>query len=209
MGRPIKEKSLNPQDVVKAAINCLDKEGELALGVNRVARELGIKPPAIYKHLDGNTGLRRAVSLEICRIFFDHCEEKMVGIQNHRELLKAGGQATRDFAKIYPARFRVMNQFQLQPQDADAMEIIQISLRIYQRIFAPYNLDENQLIDAMRIMNSAMSGFINLELAGMLTLGRHADESYEVMLDVLLMAIENLKSLIPNSPPVNGDIKSG
>ena len=47
MGRPTKENSLNPQDVIEAAISCLDEEGESALGVNRVARELGIKPPAI------------------------------------------------------------------------------------------------------------------------------------------------------------------
>ncbi len=192
MGRPIKEKSLTPKDVVKAAIICIDKEGESALGVNRVARELGIKPPAIYKHLNGNTELRRAVSLEICRIFFDYCEGKMAGIENSRELLRVGGQATREFAKTYPSRFKIMNQFQLQPTDVDAMEIIQISLRVYQKIFAPYNLDSNQLIDAMRIMNSAMSGFINLELAGMLTLGHHVDDSYEVMLDVLYVAVESM-----------------
>jgi AcrR family transcriptional regulator len=200
MGRPVKEKSLTSLDVIEAAITCLDKEGESALGVNRVARELGIKPPAIYKHLNGNTELRRAVSLEICRIFFDYCEDKMAGIEDSRELLKVGGRATRDFAKIYPARFQVMNKFQLQPTEAEAMEIIQTSLRIYRRIFAPYDLNENQLIDAMRIMNSALSGFINLEQAGMLTLGRDTDESYEVMLDILLLAIENLKSLT-QAPP--------
>lgn len=68
MGRPVKEKSLTRQDVINARLACLDKEGESALGVNRVAKELGIKPPAIYKHLDGNTGLRRAVALAIWRI---------------------------------------------------------------------------------------------------------------------------------------------
>jgi len=69
MGRPLKENSLTPHDVVQAAINCLDRDGESALGVNRVARELEVKPPAIYKHLDGNTGLRRAVALEIWRTY--------------------------------------------------------------------------------------------------------------------------------------------
>ena len=54
MGRPTKQNSLTPQNVIQAAITCLDKEGETGLGVNRVARELGIKPPAIYKHLNGN-----------------------------------------------------------------------------------------------------------------------------------------------------------
>ena len=42
MGRPTKENSLTQQDVIEAAIAILDREGETALGVNRVARELGI-----------------------------------------------------------------------------------------------------------------------------------------------------------------------
>lgn len=44
MGRPVKEKSLTQRDVVEAAIACVEAEGEAALGVNRVARELGITP---------------------------------------------------------------------------------------------------------------------------------------------------------------------
>ncbi len=67
MGRPTKENSLTKQNVIAAAIACLDQEGESALGVNRVARELNIKPPAIYKYLEGNTGLQRAVALTVWR----------------------------------------------------------------------------------------------------------------------------------------------
>jgi hypothetical protein len=33
MGRPLKENSLTPQDVINAAIDCLDQEGESALGL--------------------------------------------------------------------------------------------------------------------------------------------------------------------------------
>lgn len=99
MGRPIKENSLSQQDVVAAAISCLDKQGETALGVNRVARELGIKPPA-YKHLDGNVGLRRAVALAIWRDYLAECQQQTDGITEPHALLRAGAQATRNFALI-------------------------------------------------------------------------------------------------------------
>ncbi|MCX7596063.1 MAG: hypothetical protein N2235_20360 [Fischerella sp.] len=39
--------------------------------MNRVARELGIKPPAIYKHLDGNAALQRAVALTIWQQYIE------------------------------------------------------------------------------------------------------------------------------------------
>lgn len=78
MGRPTKENSLTQQDVVEAAIVCIEKEGETALGVNRVARELGIKPPAIYKHFNGNAELRKAVALAIYQRFFKILGKKLL-----------------------------------------------------------------------------------------------------------------------------------
>jgi len=43
MGRPTKEKSLSQKDIIATAIKLVKDEGEAALGVNRVARELGIR----------------------------------------------------------------------------------------------------------------------------------------------------------------------
>lgn len=72
MSRP-KGQGLTLAIVVEAAIACLEAEGESALGVNRVARALGIKPPSIYKHIDGNAALRRCVALELWRRFLVDC----------------------------------------------------------------------------------------------------------------------------------------
>ncbi len=84
MGRPTKENSLTKQDVIAAAIACLDQEGESALGVNRVARELNIKPPAIYKHLEGNAGLQRAVALTVWRQYLTECQQQTNGITDSK-----------------------------------------------------------------------------------------------------------------------------
>ena len=194
MGRPTKENSLNPQDVIEAAISCLDKEGESALGVNRVARELGIKPPAIYKHLNGNAELRKAVVLTIWREFLDYGREKTEGISEPRRLFKAGGNATRDFAKLYPARYKVMMQYQLHPTDKDAGEVIQSAMSWFREGIRGYDLMEYQLIDAMRMVNAAIYGFISVEQAGMMTFERSTDESYEIMLDALIVGIEYIRN---------------
>jgi AcrR family transcriptional regulator len=192
MGRPIKEKSLTREDVINAAIACLDKEGESALGVNRVARELGIKPPAIYKHLDGNAALRRAVVLVIWRKYLTYCQQQTAGLLEPHDLLRAGGHATRNFARSHPALYRVMMQYQLQPTEPDAAAIIQESLGFLKRSLQLYELNENQLIDVMRMVNAAVYGFISQEQAGLMTLERSTDASYEVMLDALIVAIKQI-----------------
>lgn len=193
MGRPLKENSLTPQDVVQAAIVCLDREGESALGVNRVARELGVKPPAIYKHLDGNTGLRRAVALDIWRNYLADCQRQMNDITEPRTLLHVGAQATRTFAQRYPARYAVMMQYQMRPTNSEEAEIIQNSLHFLQQALQLYKLSENALIDVMRMVNAAIYGFIIREQQDLMTLNRSTDQSYEVMLDALIVAIEYIQ----------------
>jgi|GEM_PF-733090 len=193
MGRPTKENSLSRQDVIEAALACLDKEGEAALGVNRVARELGIKPPAIYKHLDGNAGLQRAVVLAIWRNYLADCRQQTAGITDPHALLCAGAQATRSFARRYRARYTVMTQYQMRPTDPEEAEIIQESLRFFQKSLQLYELSDDALIDVMRMVNATIYGFIAREQSELMTLNRSPDVSYEVMLDALLVAIEYIR----------------
>ena len=193
MGRPVKSKSLTPQDVVNTAIDCLDKEGETALGVNRVAKALGIKPPAIYKHLDGNTGLRRAVALKIWRDYLTDCQQQVERVTESRELLRTSAQAIRNFAKTYPTRYAVMMQYQLRPTDAEELEIIKTSLSLFQQALQLYELSEDALVDVMRMMNAAIYGFIIRENSELMTLNRSTDASYKVMIDALVVAIEYIR----------------
>jgi AcrR family transcriptional regulator len=193
MGRPLKENSLTPQDVVNAAIACLDQEGETALGVNRVARALGIKPPAIYKHIDGNAGLRRAVALEIWRSYLTDCQNQTTDLPDPCALLRIGAQATRNFAQRHPARYAVMMQYQMRPTDPEEAEIIQNALQFFQRSLQLYELSNDALIDVMRMVNAAIYGFITRERLELMTLSRSTDQSYEVMLDALIVAIEYIR----------------
>jgi AcrR family transcriptional regulator len=180
--------------VIAAAIACLDRDGEAALGVNCVARELGIKPPAIYKHLDGNAGLKRAVVLTIWRDYLSECQRHIANLIDPKTLLQVGAQATRNFARSYPGRFRVMSNYQMRPSDPEEAEVIQASLRFFQAALQLYDLSNDALIDVMRMVNAAIYGFIVKEQSDLMTLDRSIDASFEVMLDALLVAITHIRN---------------
>jgi AcrR family transcriptional regulator len=194
MGRPVKSKSLTPQDVINAGIDCLDREGETALGVNRVAKALGIKPPAIYKHLDGNTGLRRAVALKIWHDYLSDCQQQIASVSAPWELLFTSAQAIRNFAKLYPARYAVMMQYQLRPSDPEELAIVQTSLQMLKQALQLDDSSEDTVIDVMRMVNAAIYGFITRERSDLMTLNRCPDLSYTVMLEGLMVAIEHIRS---------------
>jgi AcrR family transcriptional regulator len=195
MGRPTKENSLTKQDVITAAIACLDQEGESALGVNRVARELNIKPPAIYKHLDGNAGLRKAVALAIWRQYLTECQQQTDGITDFQELFRVAARATRSFARSHPARYRVMMHYQMRPVDPEEAELIQDSLQFFQTCLHLQELSHDALIDVMRMVNAAIYGFLIREQSELMTIDRSTDASYEVMLDALLVAIDYIQDM--------------
>jgi AcrR family transcriptional regulator len=205
MGRPVKEKSLSRQDVIAAAISCIDREGASALGVSRVARWLGIKPPAIYKHLENGADLQRATAIELWQQYLNQCQQTISGRSISTDLLKQLGHFTRNFAKAHPARYQVMTQVRLQPTEPASALIIQQILEFLRLALNAYELNETQLIDVMRMLNAAIYGFIAIEQAGLMTLARSPDESYDVMLEATLAAIEHIRSGSTRSQSVDRD----
>ena len=192
MGRPVKEKSLSRQDVIAAAICCIDRGGASALGVSQVARFLGIKPPAIYKHLQSGADLQRATVIKLWQQYLTKCQQMISERSLTTDLLKQLGYFTRNFAKTYPARYQVMMQVQLQPSDSESAVIIQQLLKFLRQALNTYDLTDTQLIDAMRMLNASIYGFIAVEQAGLMTLERSTDQSYDVMLDALIVAVEHI-----------------
>ncbi|MGF1523628.1 MAG: TetR/AcrR family transcriptional regulator [Leptolyngbyaceae cyanobacterium] len=193
MGRPNKENTLSRQAVVTAAIACIDQGGASALGVSQVARAVGIKPPAIYKHFKNGADLQRATVIELWRQYLAECQKTIAGRLMTRDLLKQLGHFPRQFAKAYPGRYQVMMQVQLQPSDSEANAIIQQLMRFLRQALDAYDLSDTQLIDAMRMVNAATYGFIAVERAGLMTLERSPDQSYDVMLDALIAAIAHIQ----------------
>ena len=193
MGRPVKEKSLSRQDVIAAAICCIDRGGASALGVSQVARFLGIKPPAIYKHLQSGADLQRATVIKLWQQYLTKCQQMISERSLTTDLLKQLGHFTRNFAKTYPARYQVMMQVQLQPSDSESAVIIQQLLKFLRQALNTYDLTDTQLIDAMRMLNASIYGFIAVEQAGLMTLERSTDQSYDVMLDALIVAVEHIR----------------
>ncbi|TYQ25108.1 TetR/AcrR family transcriptional regulator [Pseudanabaena sp. UWO311] len=193
MGRPTKENSLSRQDVVAAAIACIDREGASALSVSRVARELGIKPPAIYKHLESGLALQKSVVCKLWGYYLQECQEKIIETSIPSESLKQMGHFARHFARTYPARAQIMMQTRLQTSDPEAAEIIQQFIMFLRQMLGACDLADDRLIDVMRMINAAIYGFITIEQAGLMTLERSADRSFEVMLEALMVAIAHIQ----------------
>lgn len=189
IGRP-KGQSLTPQAIVQSAIDCLETEGITALGVNRVAKQLGVQPPAIYKHLEGNPGLYRAVRLEGWRRFVAaYCDQQQSHTSAEAQLRKAAHQY-RQFAHQHPELYTFITNQPFDLSDVEFQEIYQDIAAFYEQALTPFCSSSDAVIDAGRLFHAALHGFVSAERAQLFSLPRSCDVSFEHLVETLIQSLQ-------------------
>lgn len=185
MPRP-KGQTLTEKDIVEAAITLLQREGELALGVNRVARELGIQPPSLYNHIAGNEALRRAVIAEGYRRALNFVIQQVAAIDEPILALKIAAHALRRFAQDNPTLYAVTTSHQFRLDHPEFAKNIERMLEFYTTMLKPFDLNSDEVVHTIRMLHAAIHGFIQAEQAGLFVFPQSVDESYERMINTLI-----------------------
>ena len=98
--------TLRASEIVEAARRILERDGESALTMRRLAADLGMKAPSLYKHFSD----KEAVEVELIAIAFEETAEAF-------EAAVAGGaqrpitalaEAYRAYARAHPHLYRLM-----------------------------------------------------------------------------------------------------
>ena len=177
--------ALDREQVVAAAIEVVNEFGPEACGVNRVARHLGIKPPSLYNHVEGNADLREAVALEGTRRLYG-ATTLAPGCDPLRNL----ANDFRFWVKANAGLYRLMSATSLDPADPRFSPTIRKGLDTYAQVMASRGLEGDAAIHAIRAVRSAVHGFVLLELEGQFRLGFDTETSWDYLIDVLLRGLQ-------------------
>lgn len=90
-------------DVIAAAVMVSDRDGFDALTVAAVADEVGCRPPSVYHHVDGLSGLAQAVALHATRDLIDRLESSTEGTEG-MDTLRALVTTSREWGRNHPTR---------------------------------------------------------------------------------------------------------
>ena len=188
MSRP-RGQTLTRQDVVTAAVVCLQKDGEAGLGVNRVARELGIRPPSIYKHIKGNEALRLAVAAEGMRLLTEYLKHYAQDTNQQDCSIRTIAHAVRQFFHQNQALHQVMTTTIVDGSDPDFQAIKQAFLQFNVTALEPFKLSGDDFIHALRMFISMCHGFSLLEQSQQFKEPQSLDESYEWLISTFILGI--------------------
>lgn len=107
MGRPRLHDDKTERDLLAAAEGLLAEGGAEALSVRRVAEAAGTTPRAIYSLFGGMDGLLQALFREAFHALSADLDALPVTDDPEADLLTAGAQGFRNWAKTHPDLFRL------------------------------------------------------------------------------------------------------
>lgn len=174
---------LDAASVVAAAARLADRDGLDELTLARLAAELGVRAPSLYAHVNGLADLRdRVRGLGVVELT-DALSDAATGRAGH-DALHAVAVAYRGFARRRPGVYAAM---QRAPEGGDdereaaAARLVEILIAVLRG----YGLEGDDAVHAVRLLRSALHGFVSLESVGGFALPLGLDDTYERLIEMV------------------------
>ena len=159
----MKRPGLTQARLVQAAAELADESGLPAVTLSALARRFDVRPASIYSHLAGLDDLLDLTAAFALQELADALAEALPG-KARRAALFAFADAHRDYAIAHPGRWQAA-QRRVSPEAAagSAGGVIARSARA---IMSGYGLTPDDEVHAVRLLGSAVNGFVALESGG-------------------------------------------
>jgi len=176
--------------VVQAAADLLNADGPEALSLGRLAKELGIRTPSLYNHVDGLPGLMRELSILNARNLAERFSEAAIG-QSGPGAVRAVMGAMRAYIKEYPSLYlSTVRASGTQPEGSPELEQEETrSVKVGMAVLASFGLEGDEAVHALRGMRSLVHGFATLEISGGFGIPLDLDESFSRLVDVFITGL--------------------
>jgi AcrR family transcriptional regulator len=188
---------LTKQTVVQTAADLINADGLEALSLGRLAKELGIRTPSLYNHVDGLPGLMRELSILNARNLADRLNEAAIG-HSGPELMRAVMQAIRAYIKEYPGLYLSTLRASGTHAEVDpALEKEEArSVKVGMAVISSFGLEGEEAVHAvrgLRVWRGAVPAFATLENSGGFGMPLDLDESFSRLVDLFIAGLEQQK----------------
>ena len=192
-------RTLDTARVVDAAALIADREGVEAVTLTRVADELGVRQPALYRHVDGYDDLIRSLGLRGREILGSRLADAAIGVSRD-EAVSAVGRAWRAVVAEHPGLYAATDRFPC-AGDRELEDAVERIVAVIARSLAGFDLDDTARVHAARSLRSAFHGFAHLESGDGHPHPENLDDSFDELLSLLNAGIRSLEGMTPVRNP--------
>lgn len=173
--------------VVGTAAGIVDRDGPDRLSLTRVAAELGVTQPALYKHVRDASDLMRQVALTARRQLLDRLRDAAMG-RTRDDALREVAAAWRSFVREHPGLYAATDRHPLAGY-GDLERATADIVRVVARVVASYGLGPPEVDHAAWSVRSALHGFVSLEAEEGHPASMDLDESFQAMVGLLITGL--------------------
>ncbi|GAA3090861.1 TetR/AcrR family transcriptional regulator [Nonomuraea salmonea] len=182
---------LTVERVTLTAADLADEVGLDHVTMSAVARRLGVKDASLYAHVRNLEDLRGRIALL-------GADEKTIRIAEAtagragKDALVAYADAWRSYAHDHPGRYTATQvPIPIDPELAAKAAGPRRAVELTYSMLRAYRLEEPDLTDAVRLIRSALHGFVSIEAAGGFAHARPATDSWPRCIEALHNALEH------------------
>jgi AcrR family transcriptional regulator len=179
---------LDTARVVQEAARIADAEGLTEVTLARVASDLGVRAPSLYNHVDGRGGLLRLLSIASVNELADALRDAAVG-RSGADALRAIARAYRKYAHEHPGRYTATVSAPA-PDDDELAAAGARAIGVLVAVLAGWGFTGEEALQRVRVVRSALHGFVAIEAQGGFGLPLDLDDSFELLLATLIAGLE-------------------
>lgn len=173
--------------MVDVAVRLADADGLEGLTLTKIAAELGVQQPALYRHVESWNDLLRLLSLRGREALADALGAAAIGVSGD-EAVAAIGRAWRATARAHPGLYEATDRYPCAGDD-ELEEAVERIVSIIAQALAGFDLDDDHCVHAARALRSAFHGFAHLE-SGDGHPGTHdLDDTFDGLIELLCAGI--------------------
>lgn len=181
-------RGLTTTRVVEEAGRIADAEGLGAVSLARVAAALGIRTPSLYNYVASRAWLMRELAAHSLRELDEALRTAAVGLAGP-DALAAVALCYRDYVRSHPGRYAATVRAPA-PADDELVRLAGRPVALMVTVLAHWGLEGDEAVHQVRLIRSALHGFLSIEAAGGFGLPLSRDVSFERLIAMLIAGVQ-------------------
>jgi AcrR family transcriptional regulator len=175
--------------ILEVAGEIADMHGMQEVTLATLAKRLGIRPPSLYNHFDGMSGLRKKMAIYGINSLYEELAQAAIGVSGAEAVLaisKSYVYFARRHPGIYEATLMAPNM-----EDEDVQKAGEKVVALCVRVLQAYDLEGDRALHAVRGLRSILHGFSSLEQSGGFKMALDLNESLEIIIKAFISGMRD------------------
>ncbi len=183
-------KKLDFNVILLKATELVNTKGLDELSLSLLAKELQIRPPSLYNHVNSLAELKQSLAIFGLKKLYEYMTQAAIG-KSGDEAIRLISHAYVQFVRTHPGLYEATTRSP-DREDKELQHQQQLIVELVVKVLAFYNLQEEMVIHTVRGLRSILHGFTSIEQSGGFGIPLDIDQSLTILIDTFIKGIHSV-----------------